>query len=227
MDRDIVNAIHALYLRGATQAKDLLPTLWCGPDSKPELDLFAQFNSGWYELHPTLLAVLKAIEGQLATVPRPDFMFSFPLGDAPRQPGDKRPAFVAMPYKPKWSKPVELTIQAAASESNFEVKVSRNSEKPGLITNQFWNEIRKAEVVVADISDENPNVFYELGLAHALGKEVIMIGQGASKRPFDISTARLLHYSIDNLPALGRRLKRAFSSVSPRYKFEDEMQPYF
>ena len=120
-----------------------------------------------------------------------------------------------------------MTIQTAASQSNFVVEVSRNSEKPGLITNQIWNEIRKAEVVVADITDENPNVFYELGLAHALGKEVIMLSQSVSKRPFDISTARLLHYRIDDLQGLGKRLARALSSVSPRYKFESAQQPYF
>ena len=227
MDRDTVNAVHTLYLRGATSAADLLASLWCTADTEPELNMLAQLESARYTLHPTLLAFLKAVEGQLAAVPRPDFMFSFPLGDAPRQPGDKRPAFVAMPYKPRWSKPVEKAIQAAASQSNFAVEVSRNSEKPGLITNQIWNEIRKAEVVVADITAENPNVFYELGLAHALGKEVIMLSQSVSKRPFGISTARLLHYRINDLPALGRRLASALSSVSPRYRFESAQQPYF
>jgi hypothetical protein len=227
MDRDTVNAVHTLYLRGGTSAGDLLASLWCGPDTEPEINMLTQLENGRYTLHPTLLAFLKAIEGQLATVPRPDFMFSFPLGDVPRQPGDKRPAFVAMPYRPKWSKPVEQTIQAAASQSNFAVEVSRNSEKPGLITNQIWNEIRKAEVVIADITEENPNVFYELGFAHALGKEVIMLSQSVLKRPFDISTARLLHYRIDDLTGLGNRLARALSSVSPRYKFESAQQPYF
>lgn len=226
MDRDTVNAIHALYLGGATRASEILSKLWSA-DTKPELDALAQHSAGSYELHPTLIGFLKAVEGQLATVPRPDYMFSFPLGDRPRQPGDKRSAFVAMPYKPKWSRLVERTVQASAKESNFSVEVSRNSEKPGLITNQIWNEIRKAEVVVADISNENPNVFYELGLAHALGKEVILLSQNVSKRPFDISTARLLHYRLADLPSLGKRLKRAFTLVSPRYKFESDQQPYF
>jgi hypothetical protein len=227
MDRDTVNAVHALYLNGTTKADDLLASLWCGPDSKHELNMLAQLENERYTLHPTLHAFLKAIEGQLAAVPRPDFMFSFPLGDVPRQPDDKRPAFVAMPYRPKWSKPVEQTILASASKTNFKFEVSRNSEKPGLITNQIWNEIRRAEVVIADITDENPNVFYELGFAHALGKEVIMLSQSVSRRPFDISTARLLHYRVDDLRGLGKRLTRALSSVSPRYKFESDRQPYF
>lgn len=226
MDRDTVNAIHTLYLRGATRASDILSMVWSA-DTEPELAALAQLKVGKYELHPTLLAFLKAVESQLATLPRPDYIFSFPLGDPPRQPGEKRAAFVAMPYKPKWSKAVETVIQTSADQSSFLAKVSRNSEKPGLITSQIWNEIRRAEVVVAEISDENPNVFYELGFAHALGKEVILLSQNVLKRPFDISTARLLHYRVDDLPLLGKRLKHAFAQISPRYKFESAQQPYF
>jgi hypothetical protein len=226
MDRDTVNALHALYLHGATKATDLLSTLWSA-DTGPELAALAQLKAGRYELHPTLIAFLKAVESQLATVPRPDYVFSFPLGDLPRKPSEKRPAFVAMPYRPKWSKPVELVIKASALESDFLVEVSRNSEKPGLITSQIWNEIRKAEVVIADISYENPNVFYELGMAHALGKEVILLSQQVSRRPFDISTSRLLHYKTEDLPSLGKRLTQALAQVSPRYKFESARQPYF
>jgi len=226
MDRDTVNAIHTLYLRGATRASDILSLVWSA-DTEPELAALAQLKVGKYELHPTLIAFLKAVESQLATLPRPDYIFSFPLGDPPRQPGEKRAAFVAMPYKPKWSKAIETVIQISADQSNFLAKVSRNSEKPGLITSQIWNEIRRAEVVVAEISDENPNVFYELGFAHALGKEVILLSQNVLNRPFDISTARLLHYRVDDLPLLGKRLKHAFAQISPRYKFESAQQPYF
>jgi hypothetical protein len=226
MDRDTVNAIHRLYLRGATTASDIRSMVW-SVDTEPELAGLTQLKRGKYELHPTLVAFLKAVQSQLATLPRPDYIFSFPLGDPPRQPGDKRPAFVAMPYKPRWSRAVETVIQTSADQSNFLATVSRNSEKPGLITSQIWNEIRRAEVVVAEISDENPNVFYELGLAHALGKEVILLSQNVLKRPFDISTARLLHYRIKDLPSLQKRLKHAFSQISPRYKFESSQQPYF
>ena len=226
MDRDTVNAIHTLYLRGATRANDILSMVWSA-DTEAALAALAQLKVGKYELHPTLVAFLKAVESQLATLPRPDYIFSFPLGDPPRQAGEKRAAFVAMPYKPKWSKAVETVIQTSADQSNFLANVSRNSEKPGLITSQIWNEIRRAEVVVAEISDKNPNVFYELGFAHALGKEVILLSQNVSKRPFDISTARLLRYRIDDLPSLGKSLKRAFAQISPRYKFESAQQPYF
>lgn len=226
MDRDTVNAIHTLYLHGATKRRDILSMVWSA-DTEPELAALARLKRGTYELHPTLLAFLKAVESQLATLPRPDYIFSFPLGDPPRQPGEKRAAFVAMAYKPRWSRAVETVIETAAEQSNFLANVSRNSEKPGLITSQIWNEIRRAEVVVAEISDENPNVFYELGFAHALGKEVILLSQNVLKRPFDISTARLLHYSVDDLPSLEKRLKRAFGQISPRYKFESAQQPYF
>ena len=79
---------------------------------------------------------------------------------------------------------------------------------------------------MADISEHNPNVFYELGLAHALGKETILITHGAGSSPFDISTARLITYEISDLSALDSSLVDAFNAVSARYSYEGA-QPYF
>ena len=67
---------------------------------------------------------------------------------------------------------------------------------------------------------------YELGLAHALGKEVIVMAQGSDRPPFDVSTSRLLRYDENNLTALESDLRKAFGSVSARYSYEGP-QPYF
>lgn len=49
-------------------------------------------------------------------------------------------------------------------------------------------------VIVCDLSDKNPNVFYEAGIAHTLGKEVILIAQSHDDVPFDLRPIRYLHY---------------------------------
>ena len=52
--------------------------------------------------------------------------------------------------------------------------------------------IVKARVVIANISARNPNVFYELGVAHALGKQTILISRSIEKMPFDVANLRIL-----------------------------------
>jgi hypothetical protein len=226
MDRDVVNAIHALYQHGVTPHRDLLAGLWCGPDSEPDLDDLTDKRGTNYALNPFVIRFIKATEQQLSALPRPDFVFGFPLSQPPRRQGEPRPAFVAMPYGPDWFQPVSEAIDRSAKAKGFIAEVSKNLSKPGLITHQIWHGIRRAEVIVADITGSNANVFYELGLAHALGKEVVLLAQGTEQPPFDLSTSRLLRYSDQSIPALEAELQKAFASVSARYPF-DGPQPYF
>jgi hypothetical protein len=226
MDRDVVNALHALYQYGETDSATLLSRLWCGPDSEPDLDDIAEKRGNKLRLSPSLVKFIKATENQMANLPRPDFVFGYPLSQPPRKQGEPRPAFVAMPYGPDWFQSVCDLIVSTASACEFAAEVSKDLETPGLITDQIWHGIRRADVVVADISGSNPNVFYELGLAHALGKEVIIAAQGVEHPPFDVSTARLLRYEQTDLPSFETKLRKAFASVSPRYAHEGP-QPYF
>jgi hypothetical protein len=226
MDRDVVNALHFLYQSGETKSKDLLSRLWCGPDSEPDIWDLTDVQGDTYRLSPHLIRFIKAVEGQLANIPRPDFIFSFPLSQPPRRQGEPRPAFVAMPYGPIWFQSVRDVIVESATASGFAAEVSKDLARPGPIPDQIWHGIRRSDVVVADISGQNPNVFYELGLAHALGKEVILIAQGSEQAPFDVSTARSLHYDRNDPSSLRTKLVQAFASVSARYAYEGT-QPYF
>ncbi len=226
MDRDVVNAVHFLYQSGETKLNDLLAKLWCGPDSGPDIDDFTEKLGDRVRLSQNLIKFIKAVEGQLANLPRPDFIFGFPLSQPPRSSGEARPAFVAMPYDPSWFQSVRDVVVNTASAAGFKAEVSKDLATPGPITDQIWQGIRRSDVVVADISGHNPNVFYELGLAHALGKEVILIVQGAERLPFDIATGRLLRYNVSDLSSLGVALGQAFKAVSARYKFEGT-QLYF
>lgn len=70
------------------------------------------------------------------------------------------------------------------------------------IMESIWTHINTSKFVIADISDQNPNVFYELGICHTLGKPVISICDKKSleedyqnKYPFDISALPVLSYS--------------------------------
>ena len=57
------------------------------------------------------------------------------------------------------------------------------------------NEIKAASIVIADITPDNPNVFYELGFAHALNKPTIVLSEKQrTKLPFDVSGLRTIFY---------------------------------
>lgn len=64
-----------------------------------------------------------------------------------------------------------------------------------LITFDIWEKINRARFIIADLTGQNPNVFYELGLAHALGKEVILLAQSIDDVPFDLKAMRCIIYS--------------------------------
>jgi nucleoside 2-deoxyribosyltransferase len=92
-------------------------------------------------------------------------------------------------------------------------------QNPGNIVDQVWQGIRGWDAVVADITRHNPNVFYEIGLAHALGKEVILLSQDVDA-PFDIRSSRRLNYDLNGLTALKTNLEAAFLAISARYPHE-------
>ena len=64
-----------------------------------------------------------------------------------------------------------------------------------LITRDIWEKINRARFLVADLSGQNPNVFYEVGLAHALGKDVLLLTQTMTDVPFDLKALRCIVYS--------------------------------
>nr|VFK28992.1 MAG: TIR domain-containing protein [Candidatus Kentron sp. MB] len=77
----------------------------------------------------------------------------------------------------------------------------------GTVMKQIWEQIRQAKVLVADISDRNPNVLYELGLVHAQFKPVILTAGSLEDVPFDISHSRTFVYDVRE-PRWSEKLKR-------------------
>ena len=76
----------------------------------------------------------------------------------------------------------------------------------GSVVEQIWDQIKKAKLLVADLSGRNPNVFYELGLAHAAIKPVIFTANNIDDIPFDLRHLRVIVYDIRE-PNWGTKLK--------------------
>lgn len=88
-------------------------------------------------------------------------------------------------------------IDKVATEKGYVTIRADDISEPGKITSQIINQLRKADLVVADLSNKNPNVFYELAIRDATRKPVILISDQTADIPFDVRPQRLLKYSID------------------------------
>jgi hypothetical protein len=75
----------------------------------------------------------------------------------------------------------------------------------GKIMDQVWRGIHEASVLVAELTSKNPNVFYELGLAHALEKPVVLVSSNQEDVPFDLRHIRVILYDRDD-PFWGQKL---------------------
>lgn len=75
----------------------------------------------------------------------------------------------------------------------------------GKIIDQIWEGINAAKVLVAELTSRNPNVFYELGLAHALDKPVVLVCANEDDVPFDLKHIRVIYYNVSD-PFWGQKL---------------------
>jgi len=75
----------------------------------------------------------------------------------------------------------------------------------GKIIDQIWSGIHSARVLVAELTGRNPNVLYELGIAHALHRPVVLISSNEEDVPFDVRHVRVIYYDMRD-PFWGTKL---------------------
>lgn len=219
MDRDMVNIIHYLYHHGTIEDEQTKRILNCIADTIQPLErvgVLTETKNG-IELAPSVMGFLKLAEENLRTFPVTDWVFAHCLSDPPGDANAPRRCFVAMPYGLSWFQRVKATLTAAAEQAGYETEISSDVARAGAIVGQVWGGLRKADAVVADVTGNNANVFYELGLAHALGKEVVLITQDEKALPFDVQSLRCIPYRLSDLSRLESRLRDSLNEVPPRY----------
>lgn len=67
----------------------------------------------------------------------------------------------------------------------------------GQVIQEIYSQIARSDAVIADVAQAPPNVWYELGLAHSLGKSTLLVAQDRNRIPFDLSSFRVLFLSDD------------------------------
>lgn len=108
---------------------------------------------------------------------------------------------------------VHSTVCAALEDLGLEVFHFDNIEPGSSWVNAITDAIHASDLIVADITQQNLNVFYELGYAHALKKPTILIKDARSKAdlPSDLLSLQYIVYDTDNLLDLVRLLERSAS----------------
>ena len=90
----------------------------------------------------------------------------------------------------------------------------------------IWKSLRCARIVVAELTDRNPNVLYEVGLAHSLGKPVIIITRNQDDVPFDLKALRYRYYNTED-PFWGENLQKALTNMIQNLLKEEEYGTVF
>jgi len=114
--------------------------------------------------------------------------------------------FVMMPFAEPiggyYKKIYEPAIEKAGLKP---VRADNEIFGTGKIMDQVWSGINSAKVLVAELTTRNPNVFYELGIAHALRKPVVLVSSNDKDVPFDLHHIRVIYYDVTD-PFWGAKL---------------------
>ena len=137
--------------------------------------------------------------------------------------------FVLMPFGSSFDDVYQFGIKAACQDA--ETYCERLDEQifHENMLDRIYNQISKADIVIADMSGRNPNVFYEVGYAHALGKIVILLTNNGDDIPFDLKHYPHLIYAREKLSSLKtalfdkvnyfRKTRGAQKKFQPNLKF--------
>lgn len=121
--------------------------------------------------------------------------------------------FVLMPFTKDFGNVYQFGIKAACDNAGAYAERVDEQFFEGSILQRIYNQIDKADVIVSDMTGRNPNVFYETGYAHALGKHVILLTQNSEDIPFDLKLYTHIPYDKDRIaeliPELEKRVKWA------------------
>jgi hypothetical protein len=179
---------------------------------RPELNLQLRVSENLGEIQHVLglsLITLSELQTDGAMIVIPEV---FPESRNKHQPID---VFVAMPFREELREVFDDHIRRVCEDLSLSVFRADDLFSAQSVMADVWQAIRAAKVVVADCTDRNPNVFYEIGLAHVLGKHVVLLTQRADDVPFDVRHLRYITYTFTprGMKKFEKILKRTLAKV--------------
>lgn len=118
---------------------------------------------------------------------------------APR-PGKSKAAakpvcFVIMPFGGWFDDYYESVYCPAIDAAGLQPHRADDLYRPSTIVQDIWTYTKQAKLILADLTGKNPNVFYELGLAHGIARPAILVAESLDDIPFDLRALRVIEYN--------------------------------
>ena len=214
--RDQWKMLHLLNtsMRGTLKETELIEMgIDCYPDTIQYLknDGIVEMDSaGLYSLNPMVQRMCNK------------FMIAMGPADMKEIYVDVPSCFVVMPFSEEWSNTVFYDfIQPAVIQSKMECVRGDMIPRVGKLSENIVKQIQRAGLVIADISISNANVFYELGMADTIGRDVFLLYEKSAEQslPADIQGA---HYFAYNRNDLTEEVKR-FSDNLVQWKTDNRV----
>jgi hypothetical protein len=126
-----------------------------------------------------------------------------------------RSAFVVMQFTSPFDELFDDVIEPVCAEANIDAYRASDINRPGVVLQDIIQGLAESDVIVAEVTPTNANVFYELGYAHALHKPVILLAERDTPLPFDVSGYRVIFYenAIRGKSGLEADLRRHLASI--------------
>ena len=121
--------------------------------------------------------------------------------------------FVLMPFQKKFKNIYEIGIKSAVEKAGMRCEKADEIEFNDDILRKIYDCILRADIVVSIMTDNNPNVFYETGYSHALGKFTIHLSELGGKIPFDLSHYNHIIYDPEDITDLSLKLEKRLIAV--------------
>lgn len=129
---------------------------------------------------------------------------------------DETLCFVLMPFRQPFNEYYREIIAPTVEDAGLVAVRADDIFGANIIIDDIWERIWRARVVIADVTDKNPNVNYELGLCHALGVPTILITKRIEDLPFDYHHRRCIVYNTEEvswIQKLRTELSKAIKAV--------------
>ncbi len=143
--------------------------------------------------------------------------------------GEKKECFVICPIgkdkdpeRKRSDDLLEHILIPVLKDHNYETVRSDLISTPGMITRQIFEKLTNADLVIADMTDYNPNVFYELAIRHTRSKPTIHMIETDKKIPFDVAMVRTIHYSTSDITTYKAALEKLDKTLTALEEHPDE-----
>ncbi len=179
----------------------------------------AKFNCSTGELTPvkTFFDSLNALDISLSQLQEYEWssVIANPIFHQILKIGIEHDVFVLMPFSSDLLPLYEDHLRIIIDDMGYSCARADDFFTTESIIEDIWTAIRNAKVIVADCTGRNPNVFYEIGIAHTLGKPVVLLSQNVDDLPFDLRHRRTIiyHYTPRGMKEFENVFRRTIESA--------------